>query len=127
MCWRHHVSKCPLSVSEPPQKTHPVVISAGSIIPWVESSFLCFHLSPESRLAYTAFMLMSPKGISVAVSGVMLFRIRCWKEISMRSSFTLELINNISKPFPNGCNKNTTGLSYTSYYFLRLQGRNVAG
>lgn len=40
--------------------------------------------SPRTRPAYTAFMRMSPKGISVAVSGVMLFRIRCWNETSIR-------------------------------------------
>lgn len=52
--------------------------------------------SPRTRSAYTAFMRMSPKGISVAVSGVMLFRIRCWKEISIRNGLILEAIHNMS-------------------------------
>lgn len=81
MCWRHHVSKCPLSATQPPQKTPPFVVSAGDVIRWGgeygESYILCSSsFPPENRLAYTAFMRMSPKGISVAVSGVMLFRIR---------------------------------------------------
>lgn len=47
-------------------------------------------------LAYTAFIRMSPKGISVAVSGVMLFRIRCWREISIRNQLILEVIHNMT-------------------------------
>jgi len=67
---------------QPPQKNPPFVVSAGNVILWGreygESYILCSpSLPPENRLAYTAFMRMSPKGISVAVSGVMLFRTRC--------------------------------------------------
>lgn len=69
----------------------PFVVSAGKEILWgdrVGKVTFCAPLpSPRTRLAYTAFMRMSPKGISVAVSGVMLFRIRCWKERSIRNEF----------------------------------------
>lgn len=62
-----------------------------------ESDILCSSsLPPRTRLAYTAFMRMSPKGISVAVSGVMLFRIRCWKGIIIRNGFILEEIHNMT-------------------------------
>lgn len=100
MCWRHYVSKCPLSVMQPPQKPPPFGVLAGNVILWRGEEYggsyiLCSpSLPPENRLAYTAFMRMSPKGISVAVSGVMLFRIRCWKEIGIRNLLILEIIYN---------------------------------
>lgn len=37
------------------------------------------HHAPTA-VCYTAFKRMSPQGISVGVSGVILLMIRCWKE-----------------------------------------------
>lgn len=114
MCWRHHVSKCPVLVTQTPQKTPPFVVSAGNLILWWgvefgESYILCSpSLPPENRFAYTAFIRMSPKGISVAVSGVMLFRIRYWKEISIRNGLILQRIYNITAIWKEIYNKNTT-------------------
>lgn len=71
--------------------------------------FYALPLFPrENRSAYTAFMRMSPKGISVAVSGVMLFRTRCWKEISIRNCFILEVIRNMTAIWKEIHNKNVT-------------------
>lgn len=84
---------------QPPWKTQ-FVVSAGKVIlcgERVGKVTFCAPLpSPRTRLAYTAFMRMSPKGISVAVSGVMLFRIRCWKGIIIRNGFILEEIHNMT-------------------------------